>query len=122
MGAVASQAASGFRNRAAQTIQAGRDGFRDGRALGDALLDDAEDEMDVMRTVQMIGGAIVGIAVIGIVLNELFSSAAVNQSSGPFSGIFDSLTSTGVAAVTLLVVGLLVAAASRILDFFGGGF
>jgi len=111
-----------LKHSAAQTAQSARGGYRDGRRLGDALLDEADDEMAVMRTVQMIGGAIVGIAVIGIVLNELMTTAAVNNSSGPFSGIFDSLETTGVAAVTLLVVGLLVASASRILDFFGGGF
>ena len=87
------------------------------------MLDDAfDDEMSVMRTVQMIGGAVVGIAVIVIVVNELLTTDAVANTTGPFDGVIDSLGTTGVAAMSLLVIGLLVAAASRILDFFGGGF
>ena len=76
----------------------------------------------MMRTVQMIGGAVIGIAVIVIVVNEVLTTNAVNNSSGPFGGVIDSLETTGVAAMTLLVVGLLVAAASKLMSFFGGGF
>jgi hypothetical protein len=77
-------------------------------------------EANVMRTVRVIGGAMIGIAVLVVVLNEVFSIDSIANSSGPFSGITDSLTSTGVAAMSLLVVGLLVAAANRIMGFFGG--
>lgn len=76
----------------------------------------------MMRTVQMIGGAVIGIAVITIVVNEVLTTEVVNNSSGPFGGVIDSLETTGVAAMTLLVVGLLVAAASKLMGFFGGGF
>jgi len=40
---------------------------------------------------------------------------------GPFMGVISSLTTTGVAAMSLLVVGLLVVAANTILGRFGGG-
>lgn len=77
-------------------------------------------QAEVMRTVRVIGGAMIGIAVLVVVLNEVFSIDSIANSSGPFSGITDSLTTTGVAAMSLLVVGLLVAAANRIMGFFGG--
>jgi hypothetical protein len=51
----------------------------------------------------------------------VFSINSISNSSGPFSGVIDSLESTGVAALSLLVIGLLVAAANRVMGFFGGG-
>ena len=76
---------------------------------------------DIMGVVRVIGGAMIGIAVLVVVLNEIFSIESIANSSGAFSGIIDSLESTGVAAMSLLVVGLLVAAANRVMGFFGGG-
>jgi len=76
----------------------------------------------MMRTVQMIGGAVIGIAIVTIVVNEVLTTSAVNNSTGPFGGVINSLETTGVAAMSLLVVGLLVAAASKLMSFFGGGF
>jgi hypothetical protein len=98
-----------------------------GKEVGDAALESESDEYDseysqMMRTVQMIGGAVIGIAIITIVVNEVLTTSAVNNSTGPFSGVIDSLETTGVAAVSLLVVGLLVASASKLMSFFGGGF
>jgi hypothetical protein len=78
-------------------------------------------QADIMGTVRLVGGATIGIAVLVIVLNEVMSIESVQNSSGPFSGIIDSLETTGVAAISLLVVGLLVAAANRVMGFFGGG-
>lgn len=91
------------------------------------LLDAGEEQWDqrynqMMRTVQMIGGAVIGIAVVTIVVNEVLTTSAVNNSTGPFSGVISSLETTGVAAMSLLVIGLLVAAASKLMGFFGGGF
>jgi hypothetical protein len=99
-----------------------------GKEVGDAALDsEDEDEFDsrfsqMMRTVQMIGGAVIGIAIVTIVVNEVLTTSAVNNSSGPFGDVIGSLETTGVAAMSLLVVGLLVAAASKLMSFFGGGF
>jgi len=75
----------------------------------------------IMRTVRLLGGAMIGIAVLVVVLNQVFSLDTISNGSGPFSGITDSLQSTGVAAMSLLVVGLLVVAANRVMGFFGGG-
>jgi len=76
---------------------------------------------DIMGVVRVIGGAMIGIAVLVVVLNEIFSIESISNTSGPFGGVVDSLESTGVAALSLLVVGLLVAAANRVMGFFGGG-
>jgi len=75
----------------------------------------------ILDVVRLIGGAMIGIAVMVVVLNELFSLDAISNSSGPFSGITDQLSTIGVSAITLLVIGLLVVAANRIMGFFGRG-
>lgn len=84
--------------------------------------DFAEHHQSIMRVVQLVGGAVVGIAIVVLVVNEVLTVNAIANSTGPFSGVITSLETTGVAAMTLLVVGLLVVAASSIMDFFGGGF
>lgn len=83
---------------------------------------DFDTDMGVMQAVRMIGGGVIGIAVVVIVVNSVLTTNAVANSSGPFSGVIDSLETTGVSAMVLLVVGLLVAAASKLMTFFGGGF
>ena len=74
----------------------------------------------IMGTVRVIGGATIGIAVLVLVLNEVFALEAMD-SEGPFATVQDSLESTGAAALGLLVIGLLVLAANRVMGFFGGG-
>ena len=78
--------------------------------------------MSIMGAVRMIGGGIIGLAVIVVVLNDVMSLASVENSTGPFSDVITSLEETGGAALGLLVIGFLVAAASRVMGFFGGGF
>lgn len=80
------------------------------------------EEMSIMDAVRLIGGGVIGMAVIVVVLNDVMSLDSVSNSTGPFSGVTDSLKSTGGAALGLLVIGFLVAAASRVMSFFGGGF
>jgi hypothetical protein len=75
----------------------------------------------IMRTVRVLGGAMIGIAVLVLVLNEVFTLEAMNVSDGPFAGVMDSLQSTGGAALGLIVIGLLVLAANQVMGFFGGG-
>jgi len=81
-----------------------------------------EQTLPVMQAVRMIGGAVVGIAVIVLVVNEVLTIGAVSNSTGPFAGVIDSLETTGVPAITLLVVGLVVVAAQQIMSYMGGGF
>lgn len=100
------------------------DDLRELRVTGrDEWTDEMEEHyQSIMRVVQLVGGAVIGIAIVTLVVNEVLTVDAINNSSGPFSGVIDSLETTGVAAMTLLVVGLLVVAASQIMNFFGGGF
>lgn len=79
-----------------------------------------QDELGIMRETRMIGGAMITILLIAVVLNEVFG--AVNVGSGPFSSIGTDLETTGVAAIGLLVVGLIIIAANALLARFGGGF
>lgn len=78
-------------------------------------------EAKIMGTVRLIGGAMIGIAILALVLTEVFTLEAMNITDGPFAGVMDSLQSTGGAALGLIVIGLLVAAANRVMGFFGGG-
>jgi len=75
----------------------------------------------IMRTVRTLGGALIGISVLVVVLNEVFALDAIANSSGQFSGVIDQLTSIGGASLGLLVIGILVLAANRVMGFFGGG-
>jgi predicted DNA repair protein MutK len=67
----------------------------------------------------MVGGAVIGIAVTTLVVNEVLTVDSIANSTGPFTGVIDSITTTGVAAMTLLVIGLLVVSASYIMRYMG---
>jgi len=69
----------------------------------------------------MIGGALVAIVIIALVLTEVYNAVEIDE-TGPFYDIVTAAETTGVAAITLLVVGLLVLAASAIMRYMGGGF
>jgi len=84
--------------------------------------DDADLELDVMRAIQAIGGGVIAIAIVVVVVNAVLTTDAVENSSGPFQGVIDSLNTTGVSAMVLLVIGLLVGAASRLMGMFSSGF
>ena len=92
-----------------------------GRADDSALFaEDRRQDRAVMTEIRMIGGALVAIVIIALVLTEVYNAVEVEE--GPFQEIVTSAETTGVAAITLLVVGLLVLAASVIMRFMGGGF
>ena len=99
--------------------------MREGRAAVTELEDRVEERfgvsVDMMEVVRVIGGAMIGIAVLVVVLNQVFSLDAIANNSGPFSGVITSLENTGGAALGLLVIGLLVVGANRVMGFFGGG-
>jgi hypothetical protein len=80
----------------------------------------------IMNEVRMIGGAMIGIAVLVVVLNEIFaldtiSTILADPQNETFGGVLTSLENTGAAALGLVVIGLLVLAANRVMTFFGGG-
>jgi len=108
---------------AAQTLKS-NPSFQAGVTIGNAKADEIADEYseaNIMDVVRLIGGAMIGIAVLVVILNQIFQLDSIANSSGPFSGITEQLTTIGVSAITLLVVGLLVVAANRIMGFFGRG-
>jgi len=78
-----------------------------------------EDHNGIVQVARLLGGAMVTILLIAVVLNEVFS--AVDVGSGPFSDIGNDLQTTGVAAISLLIVGLIVVAANRIMGIFNSG-
>lgn len=71
---------------------------------------------------ERIAGGVMAIAIVAIVLNELFSLSLVSNTSGPFSGLIDSVENVGTAALTLVVLGFLAAAGGAVLTMFRGGF
>jgi len=79
------------------------------------------DQRGIMNEVRMIGGALVAIVIIALVLTEVYAAIEIDDTA-PFYDIVTAAETTGVAAITLLVVGLLVLAASVIMRFMGGGF
>ena len=85
------------------------------------------DQRGIMSEVRMIGGALVAVVIVALVLTEVydavdFETDADGNYTGPFGPIVEAAETTGVAAITLLVVGLLVLAASVIMRFMGGSF
>ena len=93
-------------------------GKRDSAAL---FANDRVQDRAIMSEVRMIGGALVAVVIIALVLTEVYSAVDIDSES-PFHGIVESAETTGVAAITLLVVGLLVLSASVIMRFMGGSF
>ena len=97
---------------------------RDSAAL---FANDRVQDRAIMSEVRMIGGALVAVVIVALVLTEVydavdFETDADGNYTGPFGPIVEAAETTGVAAITLLVVGLLVLAASVIMRFMGGSF
>jgi len=100
----------------------GYDSTHEAGAAGVEWLNEATpDRLDMMETVRVLGGSMIGIAILVVVLNEVFSLNQISNSSGPFASVIESLQTTGGAALGLLVIGLLVLGANRVMGFFGGG-
>jgi len=72
--------------------------------------------------VERVAGIVISLAVVTLVLNQLFTLSIIQNTSGPFSGLIDSVENIGSAALTLLVLGALAAAAGVVLRMFRGGF
>lgn len=98
--------------------------FQAGEQLFEAAHGAARGRMNQMgnSAVEMIGGGIITVAVIAIVLNQLFTLSIVNDTTGPFSGLIDSVENIGGSALTLVVVGFLAAGAAVTLSMFRGRF
>lgn len=96
------------------------------RWQAEAMAPAAQERLGIMSEVRMVGSALVVILIITLVLTEVYDAVDFEQDAdgnytGPFGEIVGDLETTGVAAMSLLVVGLIVVAASAIMRFFGGG-
>ena len=83
------------------------------------------DDRAIMAEVRMIGAGLVTVLIIALVLNEVYEAVEFETDTdgnyeGPFGPIVDDLETTGVAALSLLVVGFIIVAASAIMRVFGG--
>ena len=88
---------------------------------------DRVEDRAIMSEVRVVGGALVSVLIISLVLTEVYNAVdfetdADGDYTGPFGDIVAQAETTGVAAITLLIVGLIVLAASVIMRFMGGGF
>ena len=95
--------------------------FEEKREAASLIVNDRTQGRAIMNEVRMIGGALVAVVIIALVLTEVYSAIEIDDTA-PFYDIVTAAETTGVAAITLLVVGLLVLAASVIMRFMGGGF
>jgi hypothetical protein len=71
--------------------------------------------------VNQIVGGIFAVALGLIMLNELLTLSIVDNSTGPFSSVFDTLESVGGAAMIFIVLGFLAAAGGVAVRMFRGG-
>lgn len=69
------------------------------------------------QTAKRVGKGLVTIGLIVVVLNEVFSINAINNSSGPFSGVVSTVESLGIAALTILAVGFIILAGAVAMGF-----
>ena len=72
------------------------------------------DRMGIMGEVRLIGGAVVLLLVLALVLNEVYGAIDIAEEN-PWYSIVEDLETTGVAALGLLIIALLVLAASAIM-------
>ena len=99
--------------------------MREGRETVSHLEESVEERfgvsVEMVQVVLFMAGSMSGIPVLVVVLSEVFSLQSFNDSTGPFADVITSLETTGGAALGLLVIGLLVVGANRVMGFFGGG-
>lgn len=76
--------------------------------------------MMISQVVQKVGGAMITIALVGVVVNQVLTTSVVNNTSGPLN-VVDQLGTTGQAAIGFLILALLVMAARVIMNIMGDG-
>lgn len=67
-----------------------------------------------------IGGALITAFMVIVVLSLVFDLQIVQNASGPFGNLTDTFADYGVAALSLVGVGIIVGAAAFAMDMFGG--
>jgi len=93
----------------------------------DAATPDERPDRAIMGAVRMVGAGLVMTLIVVLVLTEVHAAIPFETDNsgayiGPFGEVVSTLESTGVAALSLLVVGFVVVAAGAIMQYFGGGF
>jgi len=73
----------------------------------------------IARVVRALGAAAITIALMIVVLNEIFTLSIVNNSEGPFS--VDTIQGPMAGALGLLSLGILVGGARVVMGQMGGG-
>lgn len=68
-------------------------------------------------TAKTIGKTLVTIGLVVVVLNEVFSINAINNSTGPFASVVDTVENLGIAALTILTVGVIILAGAVAMNF-----
>jgi len=95
--------------------------YQRGRDMGEATVAQF-DQMGGGGMTERIAGGIIAVTVVAIVLNQLFTLSIVNTTTGPFSGLLQTVESVGTGALTLVVLGFLAAAGGAAIAMFRGGF
>ena len=85
-----------------------------------SITESVDDSMPILGATRLIGGGIILILIIGMVLNEVYDAISVDSES-PWYELVETLEGTGMAAIALLIVGLLVLAAREIMNLMGAG-
>jgi len=91
--------------------------FSDAKVGAEKAQEKFGDVMTIMGEVRMVGAALVLILLFVFVLTEIYDAVEVGE--GPFESVADDLENIGATALGLLVIALLVVAASAIMRFFG---
>lgn len=73
-----------------------------------------------MGRIEYIGGAIVGAFMIIVVLSMVYQLDIVQNADGPFGNLTQTFTDYGVAALSLVGVGLVLLGANFAMGMFGG--
>lgn len=68
-------------------------------------------------TAKSIGKGLMTVALVVIVLNQLFTLEIINNTSGPFAGLITTVENLGTAALTLVVLGFIILGAAVAMSF-----
>lgn len=74
-----------------------------------------------MGRIEYIGGAIVGAFMIIVVLSMIYQLDIVQEADGPFGNLTETFVDYGVAALSLVGVGLVLLGANYAMGMFGNG-
>jgi len=77
----------------------------------------ARSKIEQGASAKRIGAGLMTVALVVIVLNQLFTLEIVNNTSGPFASTIDTVESIGGGALTIVVVGFLVLAGAVAMSF-----